>query len=352
MKRTILTGLLAIAISVPCWAGYPEVFSSQAEQNGQTAPSGYTDPFGQYGYGRPVQPTIPGGIGQQSQDGQQNQGGQVEQNGQSGQSGQCDQVGKQDQAEQSGQAGQTDQVGQSDKTDSYEYPGQSGQCGQSDQSGQTGQSDQSGQSGQSNGGCCGQSGYDTAKLQAVISLLSMVESDLSMCAASTGNWANNIQALGYINSARSALERAPMAPAWKPLLAEIYERLGRIRFHLLMNDDYNARMMMNEVQAVVRSTMQTLLINSGNGGRVILPPTSTTSQFPRVIVMPQIPTSNGNYGSNHGSHSGSNSGSSWGSAWGSGWASGSGNGNGSQLPGGVIRPTPPVFPSLPWTNRP
>lgn len=306
MKHKILTGLMAIALSVPCWAGYPEDFT------GQPAPVGFEDPLGQGGYGRPERPQLPPEIGQQSQ------GGQVVE-----------------------QAGQSDQCGQSGKQDSYGQYGQSGQSGQSEQSGQ------SGQCGQSNGGDYGQSsmrpGYDPAHLQTVISLLSMIESDLAMCAASSGGWGHNVMAVGHINSARSALERAPMDPAWKPLLAEIYERLGRVRFHLLMNDDMNARMMMNEVQAVVRSTMQSLLINSGNGGAARPP---ATGQYPRVVVIPQIPASGGNYGSNHGS----NHGSGWGSAWGSGWASGWGNGNGTQLPGGTMRPVGPEYPALPRTN--
>jgi len=277
MKRSILSGLLAIAISIPCWAGYPGDYTDQS--------------------------------GGAAQSGQSSQGGQV---------GQEDPYG---------QSGQTNQGGQTDQTGSYGYPGQSGQSGQS------------GQCGQSNGGTCErppmESGCDSAKLQTVISLLSMVESDLAMCTAETGRWSDNVMAIGYVNSARSALERAPMDPVWKPLLSEIYERLGRIRFHLLMNDDVNARMMMSEVQAIVRSTVQSLLINSGNGGSVVRP---------RVVVMPQIPTSGGSYGSN------SNSGSGWGSAWGSGWASGWGNGGGIQLPpssSGPFVPTnyPPLIPT-------
>ncbi len=274
MKRTILTGVLAIAISIPCWAGYPGDWSDQAGQSSQSGQSG--------------------------------------QSSQSGQSGQC---------------GQEDPWGN---------PGQSGQSGQSSQAGQYGQT---------GGGVCEQPPlepvFDPAKLQAVISLLSMIESDLAMCAAGSGRWADNLMAIGHINSARSALERAPMEPAWRPLLAEIHERLGRIRFHLLMNDDMNARMMMAEVQAVVRSTMQVLLINAGNGG-VIRPPSSTTQQ-PRVVVIPRIPTTGGSYGSN------SNSGSGWGSSWGSGWASGWGNG-GTQLPPGTMLPTGPQYPPLPPTN--
>lgn len=262
MKRTILTGVLAIAISIPCWAGYPGDWSDQAGQSSQA--------------------------------------------------------------------------------------GQYGQSSQSGQSGQSGQSSQAGQYGQTGGGVCEQPPlepvFDPAKLQAVISLLSMIESDLAMCAAGSGRWADNLMAIGHINSARSALERAPMEPAWRPLLAEIHERLGRIRFHLLMNDDMNARMMMAEVQAVVRSTMQVLLINAGNGG-VIRPPTSTTPQRPRVVVVPQIPTTGGSYGSN----SNSNSGSGWGSSWGSGWASGWGNG-GTQLPPGTMQPTGPQYPPLTPTS--
>ncbi len=337
MKRRILTGLMAIAISVPCWA--QEIVVGQTDQSGQAAPVSFQDPFGQSGYGRPPEPSVPVEIGQQNQ-GQQapsEQTGQVDQAGkedpwnQSGQSGQCGQAGQSGQSEQSGQCGQSD---------SYGYPGQSGQSGQSDQAGQSGHH---GHYGQSNGGCYERPDYDPAKLQTVISLLSMIESDLAMCAASTGNWGRDVMAIGHINNARSALERAPMHPAWRPLLAEIHDRLGRIRFHLLMNDDAAARMMMGEVQAIVRSTKESLLINAG-----VRVPGQMTTQRPRVVVMPQIPT--GGYGSNHNTHQGSGWGSSWGSAWGSGWSWG--NGNGTQIPGGAMRPAGPQYPSLPPTNLP
>ncbi|HOT29428.1 MAG TPA: hypothetical protein PLU72_14705 [Candidatus Ozemobacteraceae bacterium] len=333
MKRRILTGLMAIAISVPCWA--QEIVVGQADQSDQATPVSFQDPFGQGGYGRPPEPRVPVEVGQQNQ-GQQapvEQSGQVDQAGKEdswNQSGQCGQAG------QSDKAGQSDQAGQCGQTDSYGYPGQSGQ---SNQAGQYGQSGHHGHPGQSNGGCYGRPDYDPAKLQTVISLLSMIESDLAMCAGSTGHWGRDVMAIGHINNARSALERAPMHPAWRPLLAEIHDRLGRIRFHLLMNDDATARMMMGEVQAIVRSTKESLLINAG-----VRVPGQITAQRPRVVVMPQIPT--GGYGSNYGN----NQGSGWGSAWGSGWSWG--NGNGTQLPGGTMRPAGPEYPALPPTNEP
>lgn len=331
MKRRVLTGLMAIAISVPCWA--QEIVVGQADQNGQVAPVSFQDPFGQGGYGRPPEPRIPVEVGQQTpveQTGQVDQTGKEDpwsQSGQSGQSGQPD------------QAGQSDQAGQCGQADPYGYPGQSGQSGQSDQAGQYGQSGHNGHH--------GNPGYDPAKLQTVVSLLDMIETDLAMCAGSTGHWGRDVMAIGHINNARSALERAPMHPAWRPLLAEIHDRLGRIRFHLLMNDDSTARMMMGEVQAIVRSTKESLLINAG-----VRVPGQMTTQRPRIVVMPQIPT--GGYGSNHNTNHNTNQGSNWGSSWGSAWGSGWswGNGNGTQLPGGTMRPAGPQYPSLPPTNLP
>lgn len=92
--------------------------------------------------------------------------------------------------------------------------------------------------------------------QVMVSLLSMVISDLDMCRASIrANYADNILSIGHINNAQSALRRTDLNPAYAPLVREILDRLGKIKFYLVMNDLANVNMRLTQLQYVIRAVL-------------------------------------------------------------------------------------------------
>lgn len=131
---------------------------------------------------------------------------------------------------------------------------QSGSYGQGGYPGQTGQGSYGGYGGSS--GQYGQGQPSYADFQALVMLLNLVLSDLEMCQMSlrsNPHYLNDLMSIGYLNNAKSALSRTVMHPAYMPLLAEIDQRLSKIKFHLVMNDERNARMMIAQLSAMMRS---------------------------------------------------------------------------------------------------
>ncbi|MFZ2955467.1 MAG: hypothetical protein WA705_01025 [Candidatus Ozemobacteraceae bacterium] len=99
--------------------------------------------------------------------------------------------------------------------------------------------------------------------QVMITLLTMVYSDLDMCRAlMKTNYAENILSIGHLNNAQSALRRTDLDPAYAPLLRELLDRLGKIKFYLVMNDLPNVSMRLYQLQMVIRSLI------SAQGGQV------------------------------------------------------------------------------------
>ncbi|MBF0500462.1 MAG: hypothetical protein HQM09_10040 [Candidatus Riflebacteria bacterium] len=100
--------------------------------------------------------------------------------------------------------------------------------------------------------------------QVMMSLLSMVISDLDMCRQlMQSNYGENILSIGHINNAQSALRRTDLDPAYAPLIRELLDRLGKIKFYLVMNDLPNVNMRLNQLQQIIRGVI------GANGGQVI-----------------------------------------------------------------------------------
>jgi len=90
--------------------------------------------------------------------------------------------------------------------------------------------------------------------QAMMTLLGMVISDLGMCSASMrASYAENLLAIGHLNNAQSALRRTDLNPAYAPLIREILDRIGKIKFYMVMNDLPNVQMRLNQLMAVLRT---------------------------------------------------------------------------------------------------
>ncbi len=151
--------------------------------------------------------------------------------------------------------------------------------------------------------------------EATASLLSLVVSDLQLFRSTlrtNGFYRHNVSAIGYLNNARSALSRASFDAAWLPLVREIHDRIGRAKFHLVMNDTRNADLMIAELIGII----QTSLLGGTQSGFV---QTGTTAFLPNVPTYTGPVT--GSIPNNY-------------SPW--NWFSGSGQGQNIQ-------------PSLPWT---
>ena len=140
------------------------------------------------------------------------------------------------------------------------------------------------------------SGFDTGSFrvnpndQVMVTLLSMVVSDLEMCRASlrpsASDYFDNVLAIGHLNNAQSALRRTDLDPAYAPLVREILDRLGKIKFYLLMNDLSKVEMRIGQLIGVIHSVLA-----AETGGGVL----SQGTQRPGVILpnFPGIPNSGG-----------------------------------------------------------
>lgn len=101
--------------------------------------------------------------------------------------------------------------------------------------------------------------------QVVMTLLAMVINDLEMCRASLhANYVDNVLAIGHLNNAQSALKRSDLDTAYAPLVAEILDRIGKIKFYLVMRDRDNVFMRLNQLVGVLRSL-------TGQGTGTVLP---------------------------------------------------------------------------------
>jgi len=161
-------------------------------------------------------------------------------------------------------------------------------------------------SGQNGSGQYGSGQYGSGQASAqdfsvLSAMLNLVIGDLEMCrisVQSSRHYVQNVLALGYINNARSALSRTAMHPAYSPLLSEIDERLERIRFFLLMNDESTAIMMLSQLSMTINSMLVSQGMNNQNNGSgqgqyyqpmgtntgVILTPV-----YPMTPVIPVVP---------------------------------------------------------------
>ena len=121
--------------------------------------------------------------------------------------------------------------------------------------------------------------------QVMVTLLTMVINDLEMCRATLkAKFVDNLLSIGHLNNAQSALKRTDLPEAYRPLVAEILERIGKIKFYLVMNDLQNAVMRMNQLSAVVRA-----VLGAETGGGVVLP--GNGGYYPgQGSGMPYMPT--------------------------------------------------------------
>ncbi len=105
--------------------------------------------------------------------------------------------------------------------------------------------------------------------QVVVGLLTLVLTDLQMCGASLqqGGLIDNVSAIGHLNNSQSALKAANLDSAYAPLVNELLDRIGKVKFYLVMRD-YNAvAMRLNQLMAMVRGmlTGQTGMPAYGSG---------------------------------------------------------------------------------------
>lgn len=92
--------------------------------------------------------------------------------------------------------------------------------------------------------------------QVMVSLLTMVLSDLDMCGRSlTTGFADTITAVGHLNNAQSALRRTPLDPAYSTLVTEIGTRIGKIKFYVVMNDSQAAGMRISQLIGIIRGVL-------------------------------------------------------------------------------------------------
>lgn len=148
--------------------------------------------------------------------------------------------------------------------------------------------------------------------QVVVTLLSMVANDLEMCRASIRpqlhSYGKNVLAIGHLNNAQSALRRANLDHYYRPLVAELLDRMDKIKFYLVMNDVNNVSMRLQQLVAVLQTMIQTSSgpisypgqtdqigqTIPGSGGPIIIennPPISQTNPFspPIIIVNNPVP---------------------------------------------------------------
>jgi hypothetical protein len=129
--------------------------------------------------------------------------------------------------------------------------------------------------------------------QVMVTLLTMVINDLQMCRSTLkAKFVDNLLSIGHLNNAQSALKRTDLPDAYRPLVAEILERIGKIKFYLVMNDLQNATMRMNQLIGVVGA-----VLGAETYGGVVVPnnggynPTSGKPFIPVEIS----PTGPGNF---------------------------------------------------------
>lgn len=132
--------------------------------------------------------------------------------------------------------------------------------------------------------------------QVMVTFLSMIMSDLNMCQASlrttqNGGYVDNVLAIGHLNNAQSALRRTDLDPAYAPLINEIQDRLGKIKFYILMSDLDNVSMRIQQLMAVIRTVLTATVVdnaanNGSNGGTVYQYPTNS---IPGGVVVPNMP---------------------------------------------------------------
>jgi hypothetical protein len=104
--------------------------------------------------------------------------------------------------------------------------------------------------------------------QAMVSLLWMVMTDLQMCGASLNNRVmDTVSAVGHLNNAQSALKKTDLDPGYVPLVREILDRIGKIKFYLVMQDYRAVQMRLQQLMAVIRTVLvgETQgMVNTGN----------------------------------------------------------------------------------------
>ncbi len=92
--------------------------------------------------------------------------------------------------------------------------------------------------------------------QVMVSLLTMVLSDLDMCGRSLDkSLGDTIGAVGHLNNAQSALKRTQLDPAYSTLITEILSRISKIKFYIVMNDVDGAAMRISQLIGVIRSVL-------------------------------------------------------------------------------------------------
>ncbi|RCK79555.1 MAG: hypothetical protein OZSIB_4309 [Candidatus Ozemobacter sibiricus] len=90
----------------------------------------------------------------------------------------------------------------------------------------------------------------------LISLLTMVVTDLEMCGRSlVPTVRDEISAIGHLNNAQSALKKAALDPAYGPLIEEILDRIGKVKFYLLMQDFNAVTMRLSQLIGLIRSLL-------------------------------------------------------------------------------------------------
>ncbi|HEY9070567.1 MAG TPA: hypothetical protein VIV61_09930 [Candidatus Ozemobacteraceae bacterium] len=92
--------------------------------------------------------------------------------------------------------------------------------------------------------------------QVVVSLLTMVLSDLDMCGRSLNkSIGDTIGAVGHLNNAQSALKRTQLDPAYSTLITEILSRISKIKFYVVMNDVDGAAGRLGQLIGIIRGVL-------------------------------------------------------------------------------------------------
>ena len=129
--------------------------------------------------------------------------------------------------------------------------------------------------------------------QVMVTLLSMVINDLEMCRATMkATFVDNLLAIGHLNNAQSALKRTDLPAEYRSLVSEIHERIGKIKFYMVMNDLQNVSMRLSQLIGVVRA-----VIGAETGGTVIIPGGVSNPGTNLPLMPPEIPPSGINPGS-------------------------------------------------------
>lgn len=122
--------------------------------------------------------------------------------------------------------------------------------------------------------------------QVMVSLLSMVLTDLDMCGRSLNKGlTDTITSVGHLNSAQSALKRAPLDPAYSTLITEIHARISKIKFYVVMNDVQAAGMRIGQLVGIIRAVLGAETGNMsgygmGSGNQIGTPLPSRPSEIP------------------------------------------------------------------------